>query len=130
VRPLRFGPCWIAVGWLLVAGLVSGSLVAVPDDLPGFGPGDKLLHVGAYLLVMAWFVQVWSSGRVLLGHALFLVALGVLLELLQGAGGYRTADHLDALANGVGIVLGWLTSRTKVTGLLRGVEVRLWPPSS
>ena len=38
MRALRFVRYWIAVGWLLVAGLVAGSLVTL-DARPSFAPG-------------------------------------------------------------------------------------------
>jgi hypothetical protein len=128
MRSLRFAPCWIAIGWTLVAGLVVASLVTVPDEVRELGSVDKLVHVVLYLLVMAWFVQIWSAQRVILAYAAFLVVLGIVLEILQGAGGHRTADGLDAVANAGGVVLGWMTSRTPVSGLLERLEGRLPTP--
>jgi hypothetical protein len=128
VRSLRFARYWIAVGWALVASLVVASLITLPDEAVGLDPVDKVLHVVAYLVVMAWFVQIWSEQRVVLAYGGFLVALGIVLELLQGAGGHRTADGLDALADAGGVLLGWLTSRTPVSGLLERLEGRLSSP--
>jgi membrane associated rhomboid family serine protease len=101
------------------------SLVAIPDQVLGPDSRDKVAHVVAYLVVMAWFVQIWSAQRVILAYAGFLVVLGIVLELLQGMGGQRTADSLDALANAGGVFLGWLTSWTPVSGLLGRFEERL-----
>jgi VanZ family protein len=128
MRPLRFANLWIGVGWLLVAGLVVTSLAKLPFDLESPRYSDKLAHVLAYLLVMGWFAQIWTARRLLLGHAAFLVALGVALELLQGGTGYRTADVFDAMANAVGVLLGALSARTRAASLLAGLEAQLrWP---
>jgi VanZ family protein len=124
---LRLASLWIAVGWMLVASLVVASLATVPDVSPGLGHLDKLAHVVAYVLVMTWFVQIWTSPRVLLAHGCFLVLLGILLEVLQGWSDRRTADGLDALANAFGVLLGMLASRTSVSSLLERLEVRLFP---
>ena len=128
MRALRFPYWWIAVGWLLVAGLVAASLMTLPVEVPRLGFTDKLVHLVAYLLVMAWFAQIWSSPRALSAHAWFLVLLGVVLELLQGSSGDRTADPLDAMANGCGVLLGRLTALTRASGLLKRLEARLESP--
>jgi VanZ family protein len=46
---------------------------------------------------------------------LMLVALGVLIEVLQYFSGYRFGDWQDAVADGVGVLLGLLLAR----GVLR-----------
>jgi VanZ family protein len=127
VRSLRFAHQWIAVGWLLVAGLVAASLLTAPGEAVVLRYADKPAHVVAYLLVMAWFVQIWRSRRVLFAYACFLVLLGVALELLQATTGQRTADAFDAMANSGGVLLGWLTARTPASGLLERLDARLGP---
>jgi len=122
VRALRFPRLWIAVGWLLVAGLVASSLLPVPVEIPEVRYGDKLVHVVTYLLLMGWFAQIWSSRRALSAHAWFLVFLGVVLELLQGLTPARTPDAFDALANAGGVLLGWLMAFTPASGLLQRLE--------
>ncbi len=42
---------------------------------------------------------------------LLLVAWGVLIEVLQHLGGYRFGDWQDAVADGVGVVLGLVLAR-------------------
>ena len=39
--------------------------------------------------------------------ALSLIAMGIALELVQGAIGYRTYDLVDMGANSLGVLLGW-----------------------
>jgi hypothetical protein len=128
VRALRYVHCWTAVGWLLVGGLVAGSLATPPIEVTPPRFVDKLVHLVAYLLVMAWFAQIWRSRRVLCVHACFLVLLAVGLELLQGFTASRTPDAFDAMASAGGVLLGSLTALTPLSGLLERLEARLAPP--
>lgn len=98
------------------------TLTPNPDDTEGemsiarfisellFGSaafGDKVAHVLAYaaLGAAAMFASIRIYGRRLLTLAA-LIAYGVLLEGLQGLGGVRSADALDALANASGALAG------------------------
>lgn len=128
MRVLHFARGWIAVGWLLVACITVASLVPPPAVTPGLPFVDKLVHLAAYLFVMAWFAQIWSSRRALAAHAFFLILLGVILELLQGSLGHRSADAVDAIANVGGVLLGRLTTRPPGSGLLERLETRFGLP--
>lgn len=125
MRALRFARRWIAVGWVLVVGLAVGSLGPVSVPTMGLSFADKVVHLTAYLVVMAWFAQIWVSPRALAAHALFLVLLGVGLEVLQAGTAHRTADAFDAIANTCGVLLGGLTAATPAAGLLERLEARL-----
>ena len=116
------------MGWLLVAALVAVSVGTVPSDLPETTHADKVAHLLAYMLVMGWFAQIWSSRSALFVHACFLVVLGIGLEMLQGSTDHRTADPLDALANAAGVVLGWLAARTPASRRLERLEASIWSP--
>lgn len=128
VRQLRFSRPWIAIGWLLVAGVTTASLVTVPVEAPAYPFVDKLLHLLAYLVVMGWFAQIWSSRGTLAAHAGGLIALGIALELVQGSLSHRSADAFDAIANALGVVLGTLTTRPPESGLLERLEAWLTAP--
>lgn len=69
--------------------------------------GDKVAHLLAYaalaLSAMAADISVYGRKRFTL---LALAAYGVLLEGLQGLGGVRSAEALDALANASGALAG------------------------
>lgn len=57
---------------------------------------------------MWWFLQAYDrTKRPTIALALF--ALGVGLEFMQMLVPYRTASGADALANAMGIGLGWVT---------------------
>lgn len=99
---------WLAIGWGLVALVVALSLVPSPPQ-SGFDQGDKVGHLLAYATLMGWFGQLYPPGWRL---ALAFVALGLVLEILQGLSGYRQASMADMLANTLGVVLGgWATRR-------------------
>jgi VanZ family protein len=78
-------------------------------------------------MLMGWFVQLYQSRAMLVAYALFLVALGVVLEFLQGMTG-RYFEVADMAANTLGVVFGLLLLFTPLRTLLQRFEARL--PSS
>lgn len=83
-------------------------------SLGGFDPTDKMLHAGAYLvLVMVWklFFLFKSSNFNTYKSTLWWVALscfifGTLIEVLQGTlTSYRDPDWYDVIANSTGVLL-------------------------
>ncbi len=121
--PLRFPKLWSALGWLLVAGVVVGSLVP-GRAIPALTVDDKLLHAGAYGLLMLWFSGFYRRGLyVVIGAAL--LGLGVALELLQGLTRTRSFDWYDVVANGGGIVVGCALAFLLVGGWCERIEQRL-----
>jgi VanZ family protein len=103
---LRFRALWLAGGWLVLAAIVWLSLTPAPPRLE-FQQADKLGHFAGYGALMFWFCQIYarSAARAALGAAF--CALGVTLELAQGALGYRTYEEFDMFANALGVLLGW-----------------------
>jgi len=103
---LKLRALWLAAGWAMVAGIVYGSVMHSPPSL-GFAQGDKLEHLGSYVLVMFWFCQLYAARRARVGYALGFVALGVALEFVQGWLGYRDFEVADMVADAAGVALGW-----------------------
>lgn len=117
---------WTIVGVCLVLAVVVLSLVPRPPD-PGFEHGDKLHHLVAYCVLMNWFAQL-HGGRVARGRlAMGFAAMGAVLEWLQGLSGYRDASILDALANALGLALGWLAAPPRLPNLLDLIAARSRP---
>jgi VanZ family protein len=109
-RSLAYRRHWLVLGLVLVFAVIVSSLapwVSTPGTYPGF---DKMEHVAAYLVLMVWFAGLHPrhAWRWL---ALALLAMGVLLELAQGAMHLsRTADVRDVVANAAGVGLGVVAS--------------------
>ncbi len=98
---------WIALAWLGVAAVVVGSLIPVSQD--GLAEGqDKLVHAAMYGILMGCFCRAYPDRRRWAAWAGGLIALGVVLEFLQGWTGTRSCDPWDMLANGSGVAAVWL----------------------
>jgi VanZ family protein len=96
----------IAAGWAWAAAIVWLSLTPSPPRVD-FSHSDKLGHFAAYALLMFWFAQLYARRNARLSYALTFIAMGIGLELAQGALGYRTSEVLDVAANTIGVLLGW-----------------------
>ena len=104
--PLRYPKVWLTLGWLLVVGVIFGSLMPaawVREVTPAVS--DKLMHFGAYFLLMVWFAGLYPRSKHVL-IAVGLVALGTALDILQGtATRTRSFELLDIAADAIGIVV-------------------------
>lgn len=119
---LRYRAAWLAIGWLMVAVVVYLSLSPSPPKGPDFPDSDKLMHGLTYLVLTAWFGQLYRSVSGRLGWAVVFATLGALLEVLQGLGGAREASWADGAANAAGAACGWLLLRTRLAAGLSWVE--------
>jgi VanZ family protein len=120
--PLRHPKVWLALGWLLVIGVITGSLVP-GDKLPSLDVSDKLLHAGSYFLLMIWFAGLYRRAfHPLIG--LVLLALGATLDLFQGMTVTRSFDPRDIVANSLGILAGLVLSVLLLEGWCQRLERR------
>jgi VanZ family protein len=101
----------LAGGWLLAAAIVYLSLAPPPPDLD-VPHGDKLGHLAAYALLTFWFCWLYPAGKTRLAYAAGWIAMGVALEFVQGATGYRSFELADMAANSLGVLIGWGISAT------------------
>jgi VanZ family protein len=120
VLPLRFPWVWLTGGWLLVLGVVVGSLVP-GDMLRAITISDKVMHAGTYFLLMVWFAGLYPRTRHFL-IAVTLIGLGIALDVAQGGTATRTFDLLDILADAVGIAIGLTLSVVLLGGWCQRVE--------
>lgn len=126
--PLRYPRLWGAFGWLLVLGVVAGSLLPGPS-LPTIGVSDKIEHAGAYFLLMVWFAGIYHrkyQGAIAVG----LVGLGVALDVLQLMTRTRQFDVADIVANSVGILLGLVLSLSVLGGWCQRLERLVVAPNA
>ncbi len=124
MRPLRYLSWYLLAGWTYVGLIIWVSLTARLPEAPAIAHIDKLEHVGAYFLLMAWFGQVLSDERGRLVRALGFIAMGAALEVLQGMGGVRQMELMDAVANGAGVLVGLALSSGQGGRLLEKIEAR------
>ncbi len=61
----------------------------------------------AYGVLMLWFCFLYRGAAARIAYGAGFVAMGIALEALQGALGYRSAEALDMAANTLGVLLGW-----------------------
>ena len=94
---------YLAAGWAWAAAIVWLSLTPSPPPLD-VSHGDKAGHFFAYAGLMFLFAQLYARR---LYFALGFIAMGIALEFLQGASGYRSYDSLDMIANPLGVLAGW-----------------------
>ena len=87
--------------------------------------GDKLGHFAAYGLVTLWFAQCYTGLRQRVALAVGMVALGIALEYVQRATGYRSFEIADMVADGVGVAIGWLLAPPRLPNLQSWAGKRL-----
>lgn len=122
--PLRHRPLWLAVGWASVALVVHLSLTSAP--LPsGEMLGFDFAHAAAYAWLMFWFAQLFAAWRERVAFAVAFAAMGAVLEVLQGATGYRVLSFADMRDDAVGVALGWWLATTPLALLLPRIDARL-----
>jgi VanZ family protein len=99
---------------ILAAGvtLTIWVLSLIPIEQAMVPGGDKFHHFIAYASVMlAWrFATPTHTKWQQLFVAVSLMAMGLAIEFLQGLTPYRFFEWADALANSVGVMIGWALS--------------------
>lgn len=118
---MRYRGLWLAFGWGLVAVIIWLSLTPSPPKLD-VSFGDKLGHLAAYGTLMFWFCQIYAGRAKRIAYAIGFIAMGIALEFIQGATGYRSFELLDMAANAMGVALGWSLAALSGTDLFRRIE--------
>lgn len=118
MESLRFLTLWRLLGWFLVIGAVYLSLTPSPLNLKlGLPVQDKFEHFLAYAILAWWFGQIYSW-RLQGFWAVFLISLGVSMEMMQDLLGSRHFEYLDMLANTLGVAGGYLLVFFTPAGML------------
>jgi hypothetical protein len=129
---LKFRKTWLTIGLGFVVLVIYLSLTPDPFVL-GASEGIKIGHVLAYGWLMLWFAQMYRSTSARLWFAAGLVALGILLEYLQGLTDYRGFEFSDMFINSTGVALGLLLCRSALQDALYIIETavsqRIFPKS-
>ena len=106
--PLVYVGQWRVAGVCMLLGVLVLTLMPVvlmDVRVRHFASYDKLAHGVAFLILAVWFSGQYSR-RSYAKVALGLLAFGALIEACQYLTSYRSAEWLDLLADGIGIVLG------------------------
>lgn len=111
----------LGCGYGFVALVIYLSLVRIPPDVD-VGVDLDLGHVIAYFWLMIWFAQVIRPIGARLRLAIGLFCMGVALEYVQGAIGYRHFDYFDMLRNLSGLALGFVLALTPLQNASRALE--------
>ena len=96
----------VAIGWGLVGVILWLSLTPQPPHVD-FEQSDKVGHFLAYGGLMFWFCQLYPRTRTRAAYAAGFIALGIAIEFLQRATGYRSFEVMDMVADAIGVLLGW-----------------------
>jgi len=96
----------VAIGWALVGLILWLSLTPQPPQID-FEQSDKVGHFLAYGGLMFWFCQMYHRSRTRLAYAAGFIAMGIAIEFLQRATGYRSFEVYDMVADALGVALGW-----------------------
>jgi VanZ family protein len=102
----NFRPLLIAIGWAIVAAIVWLSVTPDPPQVD-FEASDKAGHLLAYGGLMFWFCLLYARRSTRLAYACGFVAMGIALEFVQRALGYRSFELLDMVADALGVLLGF-----------------------
>ena len=105
-RRLSLRRLFIAIGWGLVAAILWLSLTPQPPHVD-FEQSDKVGHFIAYGSLMFWFCQLYRGTRSRIAYAAGFIAMGIAIEFVQGATGYRSFEVMDMVADAIGVLLGW-----------------------
>ena len=118
--PHKLRNLWLSIGGLLVALIVFLSLTPDPPTINATG-SYTFAHVLAYGTLMLWFLRLYPISRRLI-IAVGLIAMGILIELLQGLTVVRSSDYMDMVANTGGVMLGWLFGKSRLCSALEALE--------
>ncbi len=125
-QPLSGFILWWWLGLFLVLFVVYQSLTPAPVEVGRFEYSDKVGHFLIYFVLMSWFVQLYQRRSHLLLLFLF-IAMGVVIEILQGQTGYRLFEFGDITANTLGALSAWgLAATAYATLLLRTEKIVLF----
>ncbi len=117
-RPGLWLGVWI-FGWALC--IVLSLLPPIP--LGGPQDSDKIGHFLAYFTLSAWAMAIFRSRRAQLLAAVALVLLGLGVEWAQAnLTTDRQGDLRDALANSLGIAMGFMLAFTPAATMLERID--------
>ncbi len=126
LRPFARPRLWLGV-WIFGWALCIALSLMPPITLGGPPDSDKIGHFLAYFTLSAWAMLVFRARRAQGLAAVALVLLGLGVEWAQAnLTDTRQGDLRDALANTLGIGLGWALAFTPAASLLEKLDRKLF----
>ncbi len=119
---LRLRWLWLLCGWAMLVAAVWLSLIPTPPQIVEIPYVDKVKHLLAYAVLMAWFGQIYTTRGTQRSWLAGLVLMGIMLEFLQGWSGVRFFEYADMLANALGALLGYWLTRNVLAGALARID--------
>lgn len=117
---LRYPRLWMLPGWILVVGVIVGSVI--PDaPLRALNVTDDIMHASSYGVLMMWFAGLYARNRQA-WIALGVLTLGLAMEIIQSRISYRTFDLFDLRANALGVLVGLAFSFWFLAGWCQRLE--------
>jgi VanZ family protein len=110
---------WCA-GWLVVSGLLL-----LPVRVPAAIGSDLVAHFALFAAMAFATVTFCHDPLRLTGLAVLTLAGGTMLEVAQGLVPYRTFDLVDAIANTIGVGVGYLAALVVLYLVIRPTRPRL-----
>ena len=113
--PLVYQKTWLTIGVGLVLVVIYLSLTPKPVKINlDIAYLDKFEHAFAYSVQTLWFSMIVFREKPRLLISGGLIAMGSILEILQGIGQYRYFQYSDMVANTVGVAMGYLLGLTSL----------------
>ena len=129
---LRYPGRWQTAGAVLLLAVLCATVMPDlgwwPDSpRPSVPNTDKIAHFVVFCGLALWFSGQYARQR-FWRIGIGLLAYGALIELVQSMLSYRSAEWLDLVADGLGIVVGLVIAMAGVAGWSVRVENALSGP--
>ncbi|APO96425.1 VanZ family protein [Xanthomonas vesicatoria] len=127
LRPFHRPRLWVGL-WIAANVVVIAVCLGPPPEIPELPDNsDKGEHFLTFALLCWGAVQLFATRRAQLVAAIGLVALGIGIEIAQGAlTTNRSADPYDALADTLGILAGLCLAWTPLRFVMLRIDQRLF----
>ncbi len=127
LRPFHRPRLWVGL-WIAAIVVVIAVCLGPPPEIPELPDNsDKAEHFLTFALLCCGAVQLFATRRAQAVAAIGLVALGIGIEIAQGAlTTNRSADPYDALADTLGIVAGLCLAWTPLRFVMLRIDQRLF----
>jgi VanZ family protein len=109
IRVLLSQPLARALFWIMCFTVMAGAVMPQSNSPQLFALADKVVHTVAFLVLT--LVGLRAYPRQVLVMVVVLIALGGLIEILQGYTSTRSQEWEDFLADILGVGLGTLLAK-------------------